>query len=118
MAVNSNPRDTPAMRQYDRFKKAHPDCLLVFRIGDFYEIFDEDAVKASKAIGLTLTSRNTIPMCGIPYHSLDVYARKLIYAGFRVAICDQRDEPKVDKSSDQAAPPATTGPEGQGLLFV
>jgi DNA mismatch repair protein MutS len=86
----NDPRDTPAMQQYFRFKKRHPDCVLLFRIGDFYELFDDDAVKVSKAIGLTLTQRTAgIPMCGVPYHQLEAYLKKLIAQGFRVAVCEQ-----------------------------
>jgi len=86
----ADPRETPAMQQYYRFKRQHPGCVLMFRIGDFYEMFDEDAVKVAKAIGLTLTRRTEgMPMCGLPYHQLDVYLRKLISAGFRVAVCEQ-----------------------------
>ena len=82
------------MRQHARFKAAHPECLLLFRMGDFYEMFDEDAVRASKAIGLTLTQRAAgLPMAGVPYHQLDTYLRKLLAAGFRVAICDQVQDP-------------------------
>ena len=78
------------MRQYARFKGLHPDCILLFRIGDFYEMFDDDAVKASKAIGLTLTQRTAgVPMAGVPYHQLDTYLRRFIAAGFRVAVCEQ-----------------------------
>jgi DNA mismatch repair protein MutS len=89
-APAKDPRDTPAMRQYARFKQRHPGCLLLFRMGDFYEMFDDDAVAASRAIGLTLTQRTAgIPMAGVPYHQIDAYARKLIGAGFRVAVCDQ-----------------------------
>lgn len=86
----SDPRDTPAMRQYARFKKLHPGCVLLFRIGDFYEMFDDDAVNVSRAIGLTLTQRTAgIPMAGMPFHQLDTYLRKLLAAGFRVAVCEQ-----------------------------
>jgi DNA mismatch repair protein MutS len=78
------------MRQYARFKQQHPGCLLLFRIGDFYEMFDDDAVAASKAIGLTLTQRTAgVPMAGMPFHQLETYLRKLLAAGFRVAVCDQ-----------------------------
>ncbi len=78
------------MRQHARFKREHPGCVLLFRIGDFYELFDDDAVVVSKAIGLTLTQRTAgVPMCGMPYHQLDVYLRRLIAQGFRVAVCDQ-----------------------------
>ncbi|MBL8999924.1 MAG: DNA mismatch repair protein MutS [Phycisphaerae bacterium] len=83
-------RETPAMQQYHRFKRAHPGCILLFRIGDFYEMFGEDAVKVSAAIGLTLTARSEgQPMCGLPFHQLEAYLRKLIGAGFRVAVCEQ-----------------------------
>jgi DNA mismatch repair protein MutS len=86
----NDPRDTPAMRQYALFKKRYPDCVLLFRIGDFYELFDDDAVKVSRAIGLTLTQRTAgVPMCGLPHHQLDTYLRRLISAGFRVAVADQ-----------------------------
>jgi len=88
-----DPRDTPAMQQHARFKRQHPDCVLLFRIGDFYEMFDDDAVNVSKAIGLTLTQRTAgIPMAGMPYHQLDNYLRKLIAAGFRVAVCEQLED--------------------------
>ncbi|MGD9688191.1 MAG: DNA mismatch repair protein MutS [Phycisphaerales bacterium] len=89
----TDPRDTPAMRQHARFKARHPECLLLFRIGDFYEMFDDDAVKASRAIGLTLTQRTAgIPMAGVPYHQLENYLRKLMAAGFRVAVCEQTQD--------------------------
>ncbi len=78
------------MQQYDRFKRQHPGCVLLFRIGDFYEMFDDDAVRVSKAIGLTLTQRTAgIPMAGVPHHQLDAYLRKMLAAGFRVAIGEQ-----------------------------
>ncbi|MBX3358872.1 MAG: DNA mismatch repair protein MutS [Phycisphaeraceae bacterium] len=86
----ADPRETPAMQQYYRFKRQHPDCVLLFRIGDFYEMFDDDAVAVSKAIGLTLTQRTEgVPMAGVPYHQLENYLRKLIGHGFRVAVCEQ-----------------------------
>src|SRR5690606_40772260 len=86
----ADPRETPAMQQYYRFKRQHPDCVLFFRIGDFYEMFDDDAVTVSKAIGLTLTQRTEgVPMAGVPYHQLEVYLRRLIAQGFRVAVCEQ-----------------------------
>ena len=91
-------RDTPAMRQYDAFKKQYPDCILFFRMGDFYEMFDEDAVRAHKALGITLTERTPgIPMAGVPYHSMSGYLAKLIEHGFRVAVCDQVQDPKEAK---------------------
>lgn len=88
------------MRQYDEAKKACGDALLFFRMGDFYELFHDDAKTAASALGLTLTSRdksNTVPMCGFPYHQLDSYLGKLIKQGFRVAVCDQVEDPKTAK---------------------
>jgi len=87
-----DPRETPAMQQYYRFKKRHEGCVLLFRIGDFYEMFDDDAVAVSKAIGLTLTQRTAgVPMAGMPYHQLETYLKKLIDKGFRVAVCEQTE---------------------------
>ncbi|HYF16192.1 MAG TPA: DNA mismatch repair protein MutS [Phycisphaerales bacterium] len=86
----SDPRETPAMQQYARFKKRYPGCVLLFRIGDFYEMFDDDAVQVSKAIGLTLTQRTAgVPMAGVPHHQLETYLRRLTARGFRVAVCEQ-----------------------------
>ena len=85
-----NPRDTPAMRQYAAFKAKHPDCLLLFRIGDFYELFDDDAVRASRLLGLTLTQRTAgVPMAGLPYHQLETYLKRLVAQGVRVAVAEQ-----------------------------
>ena len=81
------------MRQYRRFKEQHPECLLLFRMGDFYELFYDDAKTISKALGLTLTQRTEdIPMAGVPYHQLDNYLRRLIKAGYRVAVCEQMED--------------------------
>src|SRR5215469_12668879 len=93
---------TPLMRQYAAIKKQHPNALLFFRLGDFYELFFEDAVIASRELQITLTSRNkekdvAVPMCGVPYHAADGYIAKLLRKGFRVAICDQMEDPKVAK---------------------
>lgn len=88
------------MQQYDAAKKACGDALLFFRMGDFYELFHEDAEVAAKVLGLTLTSRdksNAVPMAGFPYHQLDSYLGKLIKQGFRVAVCDQVEDPKAAK---------------------
>ncbi|QYK48486.1 MAG: DNA mismatch repair protein MutS [Phycisphaeraceae bacterium] len=94
----NDPRQTPAMRQYFAFKAKHPDCVLLFRMGDFYETFDDDAVKLSKALGLTLTQRTAgMPMAGVPYHQLEVYLRRAIIAGFRVAVADQIEDPSEAK---------------------
>lgn len=85
-----DPHATPAMQQYYRFKQRHPGCVLLFRIGDFYEMFNDDAVQVSKAIGLTLTQRTEgIPMAGVPFHQLETYLRRLTTKGFRVAVCEQ-----------------------------
>ncbi|MEM9346036.1 MAG: DNA mismatch repair protein MutS [Planctomycetota bacterium] len=86
-------QDTPAMRQYKHFKQQHPGCVLFFRMGDFYEMFYEDAVLAHKAMGITLTQRTEgVPMAGVPYHSVEGYLRKMIQAGHRVAICEQVED--------------------------
>ncbi|OGL46203.1 MAG: DNA mismatch repair protein MutS [Candidatus Schekmanbacteria bacterium RBG_13_48_7] len=91
---------TPMMQQYKKIKNQHPGSILMFRMGDFYEMFFEDAVLASKVLNIALTSRergekeNRIPMCGVPYHSVDPYIAKLIGSGYRVAICDQLEDPK------------------------
>ncbi|MGP1345464.1 MAG: DNA mismatch repair protein MutS [Phycisphaerales bacterium] len=91
-------KDTPAMRQYRQFKERYPDCILFFRMGDFYELFHDDAITAHKALGITLTQRTEgVPMAGVPYHSVDGYLRKMIQHGFRVAICEQVQDPKEAK---------------------
>ncbi len=85
--------DTPAMRQYRRFKQQHPDCVLFFRMGDFYEMFFDDAKLAHRVLGVTLTQRTEgIPMAGVPYHSVEGYLRRMIQAGYRVAVCDQMED--------------------------
>jgi DNA mismatch repair protein MutS len=93
---------TPLMRQYSAIKQRHPNALLLFRLGDFYELFFEDAVVASKELQITLTSRNkekgvAIPMCGVPYHAAEGYIAKLVRRGYRVAICDQMEDPRFAK---------------------
>ncbi len=93
---------TPLMRQYTAIKKEHPNALLFFRLGDFYELFFEDAGVAARELQITLTSRNkekgiAIPMCGVPYHSADNYIAKLIRRGFKVAICEQMEDPRIAK---------------------
>ena len=94
-------RETPLMGQYNRIKAKHPDALLLFRIGDFYETFGEDAIKTSKILGIVLTARNNggskIELAGFPHHSLDTYLPKLVRAGQRVAICEQLEDPKLTK---------------------
>src|SRR5437867_10889093 len=89
---------TPMMQQYRRLRGSIPaDTLLLFRLGDFYELFFEDAVKASALLNVALTKRNGVPMCGVPYHAAQTYIAKLIKAGRRVAICDQTSEPQPGK---------------------
>ena len=92
---------TPLMSQYNAIKAKHPGTLLLFRVGDFYETFGKDAIKASEILGIVLTSRNNgnskIELAGFPYHSLDTYLPKLVRAGERVAICDQLENPKEVK---------------------
>lgn len=93
---------TPMMRQYQEIKETQPDALLMFRLGDFYELFFEDAVEASRVLDITLTGREAgeagrIPMCGVPYHALDQYLERLIDKGYRVAICEQVEDPKASK---------------------
>ena len=92
---------TPLMQQYVQVKTKYPDAVLLFRVGDFYETFGEDAVKASRALGITLTSRNNggsdIELAGFPYHSLDLYLPRLVRAGYRVAICEQMEKPTPGK---------------------
>lgn len=88
------------MRQYDAFKRRYPDCVLFFRMGDFYEMFDDDAVTCHRALGITLTQRTEgIPMAGVPYHSVESYLRRMIDQGYRVAVCDQVQDPKEVKGS-------------------
>jgi DNA mismatch repair protein MutS len=92
---------TPVMRQYRAAKDAHPDALLFFRLGDFYELFYEDAILASRELQLTLTSRDkskSVPMCGVPYHSAGTYLQRLLRKGYRVALCEQMEDPKTAKT--------------------
>jgi DNA mismatch repair protein MutS len=99
--ADSNEKLTPAMKQFSRFKQKYPDCILFFRMGDFYETFYEDARTCSRVCGLTLTSRskgsNPIPLAGVPYHAVDGYLKKMLQAGYRVAVCEQVEDPKTAK---------------------
>src|SRR5437016_12892592 len=93
---------TPLMRQYHGIKQQVPNTLLMFRLGDFYELFYDDAITAARELEITLTSRNKergepIPMCGVPYHAAENYIARLIQKGHRVAICDQMEDPRVAK---------------------
>ena len=101
-AKNKSTKETPLMKQYYSIKGKYPDALLLFRVGDFYETFGEDAVKASKVLGIVLTKRKNgaaafVDLAGFPHHSLDTYLPKLVRAGYRVAICDQLEDPKLAK---------------------
>jgi len=96
-------KETPLMRQYNEIKRKYPDACLLFRVGDFYETFGEDAVRASKILGIVLTKRGAgseteTALAGFPHHSLNTYLPKLVKAGLRVAICDQLEDPKMTKT--------------------
>ena len=104
MAVSQrNTRQTPMIRQYLQIKSEVPDAILFFRMGDFYEMFFEDAVEASRVLDIALTSRDkgkkqSIPLCGVPHHAVDQYLARLVEKGYRVAICDQVEDPKTAQS--------------------
>ena len=93
---------TPLLRQYHQIKKEHKDAILFFRMGDFYEMFYDDAVTASRVLEIALTTRdkrteNPVPLCGIPYHAINSYLPKLIKEGYRVAVCEQVENPALTK---------------------
>ena len=104
MASKDKPvKETPLMKQYNEIKRKYPDACLLFRVGDFYETFGEDAVRASKILGIVLTKRGAgseteTALAGFPHHSLTTYLPKLVKAGLRVAICDQLEDPKMTKT--------------------
>lgn len=103
MAKSTSSEETPLMKQYHQIKAKHPGALLLFRVGDFYETFGDDAVKTSKILGIVLTKRKNgaaaeIELAGFPHHSLDTYLPKLVRAGQRVAVCDQLEDPKMTKT--------------------
>ena len=96
-------KETPLMQQYNQIKSKYPDACLLFRVGDFYETFGEDAIRTAKILGITLTKRGAgspseIELAGFPHHSVNVYLPKLVKAGLRVAICDQLEDPKMTKT--------------------
>ncbi|MEC4047798.1 DNA mismatch repair protein MutS [Flavobacterium sp. SUN046] len=98
-----NTKETPLMKQYNEIKRKYPDACLLFRVGDFYETFGEDAIRASKILGIVLTKRGAgseteTALAGFPHHSLNTYLPKLVKAGLRVAICDQLEDPKMTKT--------------------
>src|SRR6478735_6890464 len=102
MSKQKTATETPLMQQHKAIKAKYPDAILLFRVGDFYETFGEDAVIASQVLGITLTKRNngsasSSELAGFPHHSLDTYLHKLVKAGYRVAICDQLEDPKTVK---------------------
>jgi DNA mismatch repair protein MutS len=102
MSIPKNIVETPLMKQYYSVKASHPDAVLLFRVGDFYETFGEDAIRASEILGITLTKRangaaSSVELAGFPYHALDTYLPKLVRAGQRVAICEQLEDPKLAK---------------------
>jgi DNA mismatch repair protein MutS len=96
-------KETPLMKQYNSIKSKYPDACLLFRVGDFYETFGEDAIRASKILGIVLTKRGAgseteTALAGFPHHSINTYLPKLVKAGLRVAICDQLEDPKMTKT--------------------
>ena len=106
LAEKIEQRNEPLLKQYQEMKKKHPDAILMFRVGDFYEIFGKDAIEASEILGITLTRRmngldNRIELAGFPHHALDTYLPKLVRAGKRVAICEQLEDPKLKKTPRQ-----------------
>lgn len=103
MAGGKGGKETPLMQQYNSIKAQYPGALLLFRVGDFYETFGEDARTASSVLGIVLTKRangaaSEIDLAGFPHHSLDSYLPRLVRAGHRVAICDQLEDPKMTKT--------------------
>ena len=94
--------ETPLMKQYFQVKAQHPEAVLLFRVGDFYETFADDALIASKVLGIVLTKRAngsamSVPLAGFPHHSLDIYLPRLVRAGYKVAVCDQLEDPKLTR---------------------
>ena len=101
MSKNKKGTETPLMEQYNQLKSLHSDAILLFRVGDFYETFAQDAIITAKTLGITLTSRNNggnnVELAGFPYHVLDTYLPRLVRAGYRVAVCDQLEKPSPNK---------------------
>ena len=93
----ADPKDTPMLKQYFELKKKYHDAIILYRVGDFYETFCEDAQEAHDILGITLTARAGNPLAGFPYHALDTYLPRLVRAGKRVAICEQLEDPKLTK---------------------
>src|SRR5690554_992998 len=101
--------DTPMMAQYRSIKEQHPDSVLFFRLGDFYEMFEDDAIEVSRLLNITLTARGGIPMAGVPYHAAKNYIKRLLDAGKKVAICEQTvtGEKLAQREVVQVVTPAT-----------
>ena len=100
--AEKKPTETPMMKQFFAVKAEHPEAVLLFRCGDFYETYGDDALTASKVLGIVLTKRSSatpgaIPMAGFPYHSLETYLPRLVRAGYKVPVCDQLEDPKLTK---------------------
>ena len=114
---------TPMMQQYLRTKAENPDCILFFRLGDFYEMFMDDAKLASKELDLTLTTRDRnnpnpderVPMCGVPYHSVEGYLARLVPKGYKVAICGGRPGKGLQRAGPLRAAGGAAGRHGAGL---
>ena len=116
LAEKIEQKNEPLLKQYQEMKKKHPDAILMFRVGDFYEIFGKDAVEASEILGITLTRRmngldNRIELAGFPHHALDTYLPKLVRAGKRVAICEQLEDPKLKRTPMKKAVAPKTAPK-------
>src|SRR3954466_9471870 len=100
--MSNSVAETPLMQQHNAIKQKYPDAILLFRVGDFYETFGQDAIVTSRVLGITLTKRNngaasSSELAGFPHHALDTYLHKLVRAGYRVAVCDQLEDPKMAK---------------------
>ena len=123
MSLDKKVKLTPLMKQYNQIKVKYPDALLLFRVGDFYETFGEDAIKASKILGIILTkkgagSMSEIELAGFPYHSINNYLPKLVKAGCRVAICDQLENPKLTKKLKEYRTTTTEDLIDQNILYA
>ena len=119
---------SPMMQQYFALKEKYPDCVLFFRLGDFYEMFFDDAIRISRELELTLTGRDCglkerAPMCGIPYHSVDMYLKRLVERGYKIAICEQLTDPAttkglVERDVIRIVTPATCSKREQTTIFA
>ena len=113
--------ETPMMRQFNAIKREHPDKLLFYRMGDFYEMFGDDAIVGAKVLQIALTSRNknkSLPMCGVPYRAYEQYLNKLTAAGYKVAICEQMEDPAIEKPRPGGSLIAGGGVDLRQEIFV